>query len=91
MLETVLLQDLETVDVQEPQALQLGGRGGLVVGNAVYLVYYPLEQTLVEDLGQRVYQLLDLAAVEVLCQGLTADPNGVAGQGVGQRCLLHSE
>jgi hypothetical protein len=63
LLQTVLLQDLETVDVQETQMQQLLVTG--IGGNRVYLVDGPLEQTLVEDLGEGVDQLLHLPDVEV--------------------------
>jgi hypothetical protein len=63
LLQTVLLQDLETVDVQETQVQQLFVTG--IGGNRVYFVDGPLEQTLVEDLGEGVDQLLHLPDVEV--------------------------
>lgn len=74
LLQTVLLQDFEAVDVQEPQVLQLRRtRGLLVVGQTVDLGDDPLEETLVQDLGQRVYQFLGLPAVEVFHQGFAPD------------------
>lgn len=51
-------------------------------GEGIDLVYDPLEETFVENLRERVYQLLHLTSVEVFCQDFTTDFYGIASKGI---------
>lgn len=52
------------------------------------MVNYPLEQLFVQDLRERVYQLLDLSSVEVFCEDLASNSDRIACQGIHEDFLL---